>query len=187
MAFLTEDQIKDIGFLHCGKEVKLSDKTSFYNFKNISIGDYTRIDDFCVLSAGDGGIEIGRNVHLSVGVSIVGKGKVVINDFAGLSAKCSVFSSNDDYSGGYMTNPTIDPKYTNVTVGDVYIGKHVVIGAHSVILPNVKINDGASIGSMSLVKSDCEGFYMYVGIPAKAIKERKRDLIGLEEEFLKNK
>ena len=186
MAFLNEDQLKNVGFLRYGKDIKISDKASFYNPKKISIGDYTRIDYFCVLSAGDGGIEIGRNVHLAVGVSVVGKGKVIIGDFAGLSAKCSVFSSNDDYSGEYMTNPTIDSKYTNVTIGDVYIGKHVVVGAHTVILPNVRINDGASIGSMSLIKSDCQSFFIYVGIPAKAIKERKKNLIKLENEFFKN-
>jgi len=184
MAFLDEEQLKNIGFLYYGKNVQISDKTSFYNPKKISIGDFTRIDDFCVLSAGENGIEIGRNVHLSIGVTIVGGGKVIIKDFVGLSSKCSIFSGNDDYSGAYMTNPTIDSKFTNVTIGVVYIGKHVVIGAHSVILPNVKINDGASVGCMSLIKSDCESFFVYAGIPAKVIKERKRDLIKLEEEFL---
>lgn len=187
MSFLNEDLIKNIGFKSVGKSVQISDKASFYNPENISIDDYARIDDFCVLSAGDGGIKIGRNVHLAVGVSIVGKGKVTINDFAGLSAKCSIFSSNDDYSGEYMTNPTVDSKYTNVFTGDIYIGKHVVIGAHSIVLPNVKINDGVSIGSLSLVKSDCKDFYIYVGIPAKPIKERSRNLLKLEDNFLSNK
>jgi len=187
MPFLSEDLIKNIGFKSVGKSIQISDKASFYNPGNISIGDYTRIDDFCVLSAGEGGIEIGRNVHLSVGVSIVGKGKVLISDFAGLSAKCSIFSSNDDYSGEYMTNPTVDTKYTNVTVGDIHIGKHVVVGANSVILPNVKINDGVSVGSLSLIKNDCDSFWIYAGIPAKPIKERSRKLLKLEDNFLSNK
>lgn len=187
MAFLDENQLKNIGFLHYGNNVKISDKVSFYNPAKISIGDYSRIDDFCVLSAGEDGIEIGRNVHLSIGVTIVGRGKIIIRDFAGLSAKCSIFSSNDDYSGAYLTNPTVDSEYTNVTIGEVYIGKHVVIGAHSIILPNVKINDGASVGSMSLIKSDCESFYVYAGIPAKIIKERNKDLLKLEDKFLKGK
>lgn len=181
MSFLNENSIAEIGFKNIGKNVKISDKASFYNPRNISIGDNTRIDDFCVLSAGEGGIEIGRNVHLSVGVTLIGSGKILLCDFSGLSAKCSVFSSNDDYSGRFMTNPTVNPKFTNVTTGDVIIGKHVVVGAGSIILPNVSIGDGASVGSLSLVKEDCKEFWIYVGVPVKAIKERKKDLLKFEK------
>lgn len=184
MSFLNRDQIGRIGFKMVGVDVKISNKASFYNPQNISIGDYSRIDDFSVLSAGSSGIEIGRNVHISVGVTILGGGKVVICDFAGLSAKTSIFSSNDDYSGEYMTNPTVDPKFTHVVSADIYIGKHVVIGAGCVILPNVRINDGVSIGSLSLIKSDCDSFGIYVGIPAKKIKERSNRLLTLEKEFI---
>jgi len=183
MSFLNQNSIKRIGFKKVGKKVQISSNAVFRNASNISIGDYTRIDNFCILSAGDGGIEIGRNVHLSSNVTIVGRGKVTINDFAGLSAKCSVFSSNDDYSGDFMTNPTVDPEYTKVTTGDVYIGRHVVVGAHSIILPNVKINDGASVGCLSLVKEDCEGFWVYAGIPVRKIKPRNKGMLELEKQI----
>ena len=55
MAFLTEDQIKAMGFRYVGENCLLSDKASYYNCQNIRIGNNVRIDDFCVLSAGDGG------------------------------------------------------------------------------------------------------------------------------------
>jgi dTDP-4-amino-4,6-dideoxy-D-glucose acyltransferase len=114
MAFLTEEQIKAMGFRHVGENCLLSDKASYYNCKNISIGSNTRIDDFSVLSAGDGGIEIGEYVHLAIGTSLIGAGKIFVQDFAGLSSRVSVYSSNDDYSGQFLTNPTVPSRYTNV-------------------------------------------------------------------------
>jgi galactoside O-acetyltransferase len=183
MSHFTEEDLKI--FKHVGLNVIISSKASFHNPSNISIGDNTRIDDFCILSAGNGGIIIGRNVHIAAYVSIIGSGKVTVSDFAGISSRVSVYSSNDDYSGEYMTGPTVNKKFTNVTSGEIFIGRHVVIGAGSIVLPNVRLEDGAIVGSLSLVKDNCEGFYLYAGVPAKKIKQRSRRLLELEKEFLK--
>lgn len=180
MAFLTEDQIKAMGFRYIGENCLLSDKASYYNCKNISIGSNTRIDDFSVLSAGNGGIEIGEYVHLAIGVSLIGAGKISVQDFAGLSSRVSVYSSNDDYSGQFMTNPMVPSQYTNVTSSDVIIGKHVIVGSGSVILPGVTLETGVAVGALSLVNKNCSEFGIYIGTPVKRIKERKRDLLELE-------
>ncbi|MBM3059473.1 dTDP-4-amino-4,6-dideoxy-D-glucose acetyltransferase VioB, partial [Escherichia coli] len=57
MAYLDEIQLKEMGFKSVGENVKISDKASFYGCDNISIGNNVRIDDFCVFSAGEGGID----------------------------------------------------------------------------------------------------------------------------------
>ena len=49
----------------------------------------------------------------------------------------------------------------------IIIGKHVVIGSNSVILPGVTLNDGSSVGAMSLVNKSIDGPYIFAGIPAK--------------------
>ena len=185
MPHLKNDELKI--FRHTGNNVMISSKASFYNPGNISIGDNTRIDDFCVLSAGEGGIYIGNNVHIAVFTLLIGNGKIEIDDFANISSRVSIYSSNDDYSGEFMTNPTVDKKFTNVTYGNVKIGKHVIIGSGSIILPNINLGEGACIGSLSFVKNDCEPFYMYAGVPAKKIKPRSKKLLELEKEFLKKK
>lgn len=186
MAFLSKNQIEELGFSSVGENVRLSDKASFYNCKDISIGDNTRIDDFAVLSAGEGGIEIGRHVHLAIGVSILGAGKVSVKDFAGLSSRVSVYSSNDDYSGKFMTGPTVPSDFTNVIHAPVVIGKHAIIGSGTVILPNVTIEEGVAIGALSLVTENCEAFWVYIGTPARKIKERKKDLLKLELALINN-
>lgn len=187
MAHLSEKAIKEIGFKHYGRNVKISDKASIYNAGNISIGDHTRIDDFCVLSAGEGGIEIGRNVHIAVFDSLIGKGRIFISDFANLSSRISIYSSNDDYSGKYMTNPTIPEQYTNVTYGDVFIGKHVIIGSGSIVLPNISIGQGTSIGALSLVNRNCDDFAIYAGIPIKKIGTKSKEHLELEVHYLNEK
>ncbi|MGL3692159.1 acyltransferase [Acinetobacter sp. LA-1] len=184
MAFLTEEQIKAMGFRHVGKNCLLSDKASYYNCNNIIIGNNVRIDDFCVLSAGTGGIEIGSHIHIAVYSSLIGAGKIVLKDFSNISSKVAIYSSNDDYSGQFMTNPTVPSQYTNVTSSDVIIGKHVIIGSGSVILPGVTLETGVAVGALSLVNKKCSEFGIYMGIPAKKIKERKRDLLELEKQFL---
>lgn len=185
MAFLTEKQLNDMGFAALGSNVLISDKASIYGAQHIKIGNNVRIDDFCVLSAGEGGIEIGNCVHIAVFSLLIGAGNITISDFAGISSRVSIYSSNDDYSGRFLTNPTVPAEYTNVTHADVYLGKHVIIGSGCVVLPGVTLYEGVAVGALSLVSKDCEAFKVYSGIPAKALKNRKRDLEVLEAEFLR--
>ncbi len=184
MALLTAQEIAQMGFQSVGKNVQLSNRASFYNCAQISIGDHVRIDDFCVLSAGVGGILIGNHVHIAVYSSLIGAGDIVLSDFANISSKVSIYSSSDDYSGEWMTNPTIPAKFTGVTHGKVFIGRHVIVGCNSVILPNIVLADGVAIGALSLVNKDCAAFGIYAGSPAKRIKERSRNLLALEQAFL---
>ncbi len=185
MAFLTAQQIQQLGFQHVGKDVKISDKASFHGHSKISIGDYSRIDDFCVLSAGDGGIYIGRNVHIAVYTSLIGKGRIEIKDFANLSSRVAIYSSNDDYSGNSMTNPTVADEFKNVSHGPVTLGRHVIVGVGSAILPNVEIGDGSAVGALSLVSKSVEAGVIVSGVPARKIKTRSTKLFDIERDFLK--
>ena len=180
MAFLTEQQLSFMGFAELGSNVLISDKASIYGASRIKIGSNVRIDDFCVLSAGEGGIDIGNYVHIAVFALLIGAGKITVSDFAGVSSRVSVYSSNDDYTGKFLTNPMVPAEYTNVTHADVTLGKHVIIGSGSVVLPGVTLHEGAAIGSLSMITKDCEAFGVYIGTPAKKIKNRKRDLLALE-------
>lgn len=184
MAWLTHEDIDKLGFAKVGKNVLLSDKSSYYNCSKIEIGDYTRIDDFCVLSAGFGGIVIGRNVHIAVYSSLIGAGRITLSDFSNLSSRVSVYSSNDDYSGMTMTNPTVPAEFTNVTQADVIIRRHVIVGSGSIILPGVVIEEGAAIGALSLVKKSCDAFTTYAGSPLKRIGKRSQNLLEVERAFL---
>ncbi|MBB1603856.1 acyltransferase [Variovorax sp. UMC13] len=183
MAMLSQDAIKALGFLSAGENLQISDRASFYGVNRIALGNNVRIDDFCVLSAGLGGISIGDYVHIAVYSSLIGGGKIELSDFCNISSRVSIYSSNDDYSGGAMTNPTVPDEYTNVTHADVFLDRHVIVGSGSVILPGVTLEEGVAIGALSLINKHCKAFGIYAGNPARRIKERKRDLLSIERCF----
>lgn len=181
MGLLTRSEIEEMGFSHVGLNPKLSSKASYYNCKNIIIGNNVRIDDFSVISAGAGGIEIGNYIHIAVYSLLVGAGKIILQDFCGISSRVSIYSSSDDYSGTCMTNPMVPEEFTNVKHADVTVGRHVIIGSNSVVLPGITLEEGVAIGALSLVSKNCEAFGVYTGNPSRRIKSRKRDLLKMEE------
>lgn len=187
MAMLSVDAVRDMGFKSVGHNVLVSNLASFYGIQQISLGDNVRIDDFCVLSAGAGGITIGNHVHLAINVSLIGAGKITLCDYVGISSRVAIYSSSDDYSGAAMIGPQVPSEFRNVHNADVYLGKHVIVGSGSVILPGLRLEEGAAIGALSLVRKDCESFGIYAGIPARKIRDRKRDLLALENELVLSK
>lgn len=187
MSFLSQQEIINLGFKKVGSNPKISSKASFYNCENISLGDNVRIDDFCVLSAGEQGIEIGSFIHIAVFSSLIGKEKIIIKDFANISSRVSIYSSNDDYSGSTMTNPTIADEFKNVFHAPVTLEKHVIVGSGSIILPGCHLHLGSAVGALSLVSKDIPEFEIHSGVPARKIKNRKRDLLITENKFLNTK
>ncbi|MHA5065619.1 acyltransferase [Cetobacterium somerae] len=182
MAFYTREELKKIGFKSLGENVLISDKCSIYSPEKIEIGNNVRIDDFCILS---GDIKIGSYIHIAAFSALFGGGGIIMEDFSGLSARGLVYSVSDDYSGEFLTNPMIPEKYRGVYKGEVTFKKHSLVGAGSIILPGVILEEGTSVGANSLITSSTQKWSIYVGSPAKKIKDRKRDLLKLEEKFIR--
>ncbi|MFA6636885.1 MAG: acyltransferase [Candidatus Omnitrophota bacterium] len=184
MAYLREEELALMGFRVLGRNVKVSSKASIYDCHQIEIGENSRIDDFCVLS---GKINIGKHVHLAPFCLIAGGIKgVTLEDFSGCAYGVQVFSQSDDYSGKAMTNSTIPARFRNELKKGVLIKKHCIIGAGSIIMPGVTLGEGTSVGAMSLIRKTTEEWSTYNGIPGVKIKDRRRDLLVLEKEFLES-
>lgn len=182
--FYTRIQLMEMGFATLGKNVRISRKTSIYGAERIHIGDNSRIDDFAILSAGEGGIFIGKYVHISCHCSVIGQGKIILDDYSGISGRVSIYSSSDSYDGMYMTNPTLPPHVMNTTHAPVTLGKHTVVGAGSVILPGVTLHPGCAVYAMSLVTPGSFGACSIIaGVPAKGIKKRETRIFELEKEL----
>ena len=182
MAYLTTEQLHEMGFKSLGKNVKISDKASIYNADQIEIGDNARIDDFCVIS---GRVKIGRNVHIAPLCLVAGGEEgITLSDFSGLAYQVQIFAQSDDYSGKTLTNPTVPSEYKKEYKKSVFLGKHVIIGAGSIVFPGVHIAEGCSVGALTLVNKSTEEWGIYLGNPAKRIKDRKKDLLALEKDYL---
>lgn len=182
-SFLEEEELKGLGLKAFGCHVKISRYARFYDAANISIGDNVRIDDFCILS---GKISLGSHIHIAAYSALYGGSEgIEIEDFANLSSRISVYSVSDDYSGETLTNPTIPKEYKNVCSAPIHIEKHVIIGSTSVVLPGVTIREGSSFGAFSFINRDSEPWSVNVGIPFQRIRDRSKDLLDLEEEYLR--
>lgn len=178
MAFLSPEELKAIGFNNLGKDVKVSDKCSIYAPHNISIGNNVRIDDFCVLSADgeNGNLAIGSHIHLAVNTAIFAGAGIEVGDFCTISARTTLYSVSDDYSGEYLIGPTIPEQYLKVDKRPIIMEKYSAIGAHSLVLPGVTLKEGAVLGAMSMAYMDLESWSIYQGIPARRIGPRKNGL-----------
>jgi acetyltransferase-like isoleucine patch superfamily enzyme len=182
MAYLTAKALGAMGFKALGKNVKISDKASIYDADRIKIGDNSRIDDFCVVS---GRVEIGRNVHIAIFCNIAGGSEgVFIADFSGIAYGSSVFSQSDDYTGEFLTGPTVPARFKRETKKAVRIDRHCIIGAGSTIFPGITLAEGTAIGAMTLVNKPTQAWSVYFGIPARRVGTRAKKLLELEREYL---
>ena len=163
-------------FSQIGQDVIIWEKAKIVNSEVISIGDSVIIDDFVFLMGGSK-TEIGSFVHIASFTSISGGGEFIMEDFSGLSGGVRIYTGNEDYNGGCLTNPTVPYPYRNVIRSFVHIKKHAIIGANSVILPGVTIGEGVAVGANSLITKDCEPWKVYFGNPAKPIKNRPKEKI----------
>lgn len=182
MAFYTRKELEGLGFRKIGRDVKVSNKASIYNPELIEIGDFSRIDDFCVVS---GNVKIGKYVHFAVFNNVAGgEPGIEFEDFSGLAYGCHVFSQSDDYSGASLTNPTVPDEFKNEVKRAVVIGRHSIVGTGSVITPGTTLAEGTAVGALSLVTKSTEAWSIYFGSPARRIKARSKDLLEKERALL---
>lgn len=177
-SFYSAQELNLIGFKSIGNNVLLSRKASIYSAQTISIGNNVRIDDFCLLS---GKIDIGSNVHISAYVALYGSLGIVIDDFSGISARTTIYSAVDDFSGKHLIGPMCPTETTHVIGGEVVLQKYVQIGASCVVMPNLLVEEGAIVGAMSFVNKSLQPWNIYAGIPVKKIKDRSKDLLLLNK------
>lgn len=181
-SFYKDDELKLLGFKHVGRNVKISKRAIFYNYDQIEIHDYSRIDDLCIIS---GNVKIGRFVHIGVCSRLSGsKAGLILNDFSGVSYNSTLIANSDDYSGEFLTNPCVPMKYKKYISEPLVLEKHALVASHCLIVPGVTVREGTAIGAMSLVLKSTEPWSIYIGTPAKKLKDRKKNMLELEKEFL---
>jgi len=181
-SFYTKNELNKLGLKKVGKNVNISRKSSFYSPEKTSLGNNVRIDDFCILS---GEITIGSYVHISAYSALYGSHGIKIDDFCGLSPRVIIFSATDDFSGEFMIGPMVPNNFTNIIGGKVIIKQFVQIGAGSIVLPNVKLNEGAVVGAMSLVNKDVCEWSINAGITSRYLKKRSNKLVDFANQILK--
>ncbi len=184
--YYTESELRTFDFRSIGRNVKIAKNCTISGLSNISIGDNVIIDSFCsIIATEKGRLQIGSFIHIGAFCHLLANAGIELKDFCGLSQSVKVYSKTDDYSGNSLSNPTIPNKYKSIKKGKVIINEHVIIGSGSVILPNVTIGEGTSVGALSLVASNLDSWTIYYGNPLKKLTKRSKKLLLKKEAFLK--
>lgn len=179
--YVRSDELRSLGFGSVGENVSIGRNCTIIGYERLHIADNVRIDGpTTILVGARSKLTIGSFVHISAGAHLAASYPLEFSDFSGLSQGVRIFTATDDYSGATLTNPTVPMDYKSVITGSVKIGRHVIVGVGTVILPDVTIGDGSSVGAMSLVTKSLPEWSVCVGIPCRRVKERKRDLLRLE-------
>jgi len=169
-----------------GKNSWISPKASVYGGDTIIIGENVRIDDFCILSGGEGGLNIGSHIHIGAGVKLFGGGGLILEDFVQISSNSIVYSQSDDMSGNSLVGPCIPMEFKpGLQSGLTSLLRHVFLGANTIVLPGVTIGAGVSAAAFSLINKDCFSWKKYKGIPARIYGNRSQEILLLEEQFLR--
>lgn len=111
-------------------------------------------------------LRIGKNSIVNARCRIDNRGGVNIGDNTSISSDVTILTADHD-----MDSPDFEGRNRKVLIGD-----YVWIGTGAMIMPGVTIGTGAVVAAGSVVTKDVKEYNVVAGIPAKFIKERKRDL-----------
>jgi acetyltransferase-like isoleucine patch superfamily enzyme len=179
--YYEEHELQAFGFKSLGRNVQIAKNCTIIGLENIEIGSNVRIDGYCsIIAATPGWLRLGSYIHIGGFCFLSAGDGIEMGDFSGLSQGVRIYSRTDDYSGKHLTNPTVPEKYTDTTRGTVALARHVIVGSGSVVLPDLSIGEGSSVGALSLVTKSLEPWGVFVGCPAKRLKDRSTRLLELE-------
>lgn len=146
---------------------------------NIQVGDYTYYDD----AADPTGFEknnvlfnypeFGESLIIGKFCQIASGAKFIMGPAN--HRLCSVTTYPFHVFGGTWSESTPPHMEQLPRKGDTVIGNDVWIGRESVIMPGVKIGDGAIVAAYSVVARDIPPYAVYGGNPARFIKARFDD------------
>jgi galactoside O-acetyltransferase len=160
-SFFNKVEIRKLGLKSVGEDILKRRKISIYNYNKvqISIDNNARIDFFCILLWN---ITIENHLHISAYDVLYGTAGIILKELSGISARKTIYSLTDDFLGENLIGVILPDKYRNVNYGKVIFKRFCYVGAHSVILPNVIINEGTVIGAMSLINNITKSWSIYV-------------------------
>lgn len=159
-------------FASCGKSYFFN-TVSILNPRQISIGENCLFHDGVWLSAQvtpecKGRIEISDGVFISNGAMISSAYKIKIGSGVTLGSYCMILDNNHR-----IDNPNLSVMKQGLSGKAVEIGDNVWIGGHAVVLPGVRIGQGAVVGAGSVVTKSVGDYQIVVGNPARPIRDRR--------------
>nr|WP_220628090.1 acyltransferase [Confluentibacter sediminis] len=111
-------------------------------------------------------LSIGENSVVNARCRIDNRGGITIGNNVSISSDVTILTADHD-----MDSPDFAGRVRSVIVED-----YVWVGTAAMIMPGVSIGKGAVVAAGAIVTKNVEPYHVVAGIPAKFIKERKREL-----------
>lgn len=108
------------------------------------------------------GVAIGEDTLIGDHCFLDGRDRLKIGSHTDIASQVLIYNSEHD----------IEADYFRAITAPVEIGNYVFIGPRAIILPGVKIGDGAVVAAGAVVTKDVEPYKIVGGVPAKEIGER---------------
>jgi len=181
--FLSRETLESLGFARLGEDVLIHSTVVIVDCRKIALGSRVRIDPFVIIS-NRGGVEFGNNIHIGGHSVLAGHGAISFGDFVNISHYVGIYTSNEDISGRTLSHPTVPGGDKTARIASVHFASHSGVGAGSVVLPGAKFGEGSILGAMSRISRPLRPWATYAGIPARRLRERRRDVLEQEQEYL---
>jgi acetyltransferase-like isoleucine patch superfamily enzyme len=157
--FLSRDVLEILGFARLGEDVLIHSTVVIVDCRKLSLGSRIRIDPYVIIS-NRGGVEFGNNIHIGI------------------------YTSNEDLSGRTLSHPTVPGGDKTARTASISFGRHSAVGAGSLVFPGARFAEGSVLGAMSRVSRPLKPWTNYAGIPARRMRERHRDILEHERQYL---
>ncbi len=140
-------------------------RLAVYRSLGAKIGEHTSIHRGCQFYNLPG-LEIAGNTVINQKVILDARRGLLIGRNVSISEQAMIYTLQHDLD---------DPECT-VVGAPVAIGDYAFVGARAIILPGVRIGEGAGIAAGAVVTKDVEPYTIVGGVPAKYIRKRSRNL-----------
>ena len=116
------------------------------------------------------GAHIGKNVFIGdyVRFDLQHAYMIYIDDYSHITSGCRLLCHQRNLQNYHVGDNAASLGYTT---GEIHIGKGVMVGMETMIMPGVTIGDGAIIGAHSTVTKNIPPWTVAIGSPAKVVKQ----------------
>ncbi len=135
----------------------------------ISLGDYTYVGRYSIVTAKYGVIQLGRACNIGSYSRIATRDKIEIG--ASVLIASYVYIGPGNHGADDLQTPVMEQEMESK--GGVRIGDNSWIGTKATILDGVSIGRDAIVGAHSLVREDVPDRAIVAGAPAKIIRYRE--------------
>lgn len=116
------------------------------------------------------GCHVGKHAFIGdyVRVDLGHADLIYIDDYAHITAGCRLLCHQRNLKNYCVGDNAAKCGYR---LGEIHIGKGVMVGMETMIMPGVTIGDGAIIGACSMVTKDVPSYTVALGSPAKVVRQ----------------